>query len=74
MPLQADAHSVCVGKVLEEQWVKGSALAAENSQLKAEVQLLRKQNQEAARKTCDAGRLAAEQLRAVEEHKVQCTA
>ena len=68
MPLQADAHSVCAGKALVEQ------RATENSQFKAVVQLLRKQNQEAARKTCDAGRLAAEQLRAVEEHKVQCTA
>ena len=74
MPLQADAHSICAGKALQEQKGKGSALAAENSQLKAEMQLLYKQHQEAARKKFDAGRLAAEQLRAMGEHRVQCIA
>ena len=51
--------------------MKGSALAAENSQLKAEVQLLRKQHQEAARETSEAGTVVAEQMQALEEHKVQ---
>lgn len=51
--------------------MKGSALTEEKSQLKAEVQLLHGQQQEAARKACDAASLAAEQMRALQEHKVK---
>ena len=69
--MQADADFVRAGKALEEQKLEASALAAENSELKAQLQLLHKRHQEAARKACDAGTLAEEQMQALEEDKVQ---